>query len=51
MSSKISTPAIPNGTFEKRHSEKDRSSYGLTEQAFDAASIPTIDAQGFNHCL
>jgi hypothetical protein len=43
MSSKIATPAIPKGTFEKRHSEKDRSSYELTEQAFNTASIPIID--------
>ena len=42
MSSKT-PPIIPKGTFQKRHSEKDKSSYELTEQAFDAASIPTID--------
>lgn len=43
MSSNNAKPAIPNGTFEKRHSDKDRSAYELTEQAFNAASIPTID--------
>jgi hypothetical protein len=34
---------IPNGTFEKRHSEKDKNAYGLTEQAFSSASIPVLD--------
>jgi hypothetical protein len=43
MSSKIATPAIPKGTFEKRHSGKDINSYELTEQAFNNASIPVID--------
>lgn len=43
MSSKNIPSTIPNGTFEKRHSEKDKNSYELTEQAFDAASISTID--------
>ncbi|MEQ1590704.1 MAG: class I SAM-dependent methyltransferase [Gallionella sp.] len=36
-------PAIPNGVFEKRHSAKDKNAYELTEQAFNAASIPIID--------
>lgn len=43
MSSEIPGLGVPGGIFEKRHSEKDRSSYELTEQAFNAASIPTID--------
>ena len=43
MSSKISSPAIPNGALDRRHSEKDRYSYELTEQAFSNASIPVLD--------
>lgn len=43
MNRKNTPPAIPNGSFEKRHSEKDKNAYELTEQAFDAASISTLD--------
>jgi hypothetical protein len=43
MSHNIIPSTIPNGVFEKRHSEKDKSTYGLTEQAFDASTIPTLD--------
>lgn len=43
MSDKNTTPIIPNGVYEKRHSEKDKSGYELTEHAFDAASISTLD--------
>lgn len=37
------TAAAPNGTFEGRHSAKDRSAYALTEEAFARASVPLID--------
>ena len=35
--------AIPNGIFENRHSERDKASYRLAEEAFNISSIPTID--------
>lgn len=34
---------MPNGVFEKRHSENDKSTYELTEQAFEASTIPILD--------
>lgn len=43
MSSNITQLAMPKGVFEKRHSEKDRNTYQLTEQTFEAASISTLD--------
>lgn len=42
MSTQNAQP-IPNGVYENRHSERDKISYRLTEEAFNAASIPTID--------
>lgn len=43
MSGDASQPTTPSGTYEKRHSEKDKNAYSLTEQAFDTASISTLD--------
>ena len=37
------TQPIPNGVYENRHSERDKIAYRLTEEAFNAATIPTID--------
>ncbi len=34
---------MPNGVYEKRHSERDKLAYRLTEDAFEAASIPMLD--------
>ena len=35
--------ATPNGTYEGRHSAKDKSAYGLTDEAFSKSSVPLID--------
>ena len=38
-----SQATTPNGTFEGRHSAKDKSAYALTEDAFTRSSVPLID--------
>lgn len=39
----MTTSSIPNGSYEGRHSGKDRSAYSLAEQAFAQSSIPLLD--------
>lgn len=36
-------PAIPNGSFEDRHSTRDRFAYRLTEDAFLKSKVPLLD--------
>ncbi|MEC0370785.1 TylF/MycF/NovP-related O-methyltransferase [Paenibacillus chibensis] len=35
--------SVPNGSFDKRHSQKDRESYQLTEQSFELSPLRTFD--------
>jgi hypothetical protein len=39
----MNTEPLPNGVFANRHSNKDKSSYSLTEEAFRTSTIPLLD--------
>src|SRR5579862_4640377 len=34
---------LPNGVFEARHTDRDRSAYSLAQESFEQASIPLLD--------